>query len=35
LVEGGLVDKNLDSNMTFTNELIDPAIVASVAGGKH
>ena len=35
LVEGGLVDKSLDSNATFTNELIDPAIVADVSGGKH
>lgn len=35
LAEGGLVDKSLDSSATFTNELIDPAIVADVSGGKH
>jgi NitT/TauT family transport system substrate-binding protein len=35
LAEGGLVDKSLDSNAVFTNELIDAAIVADIAAGKQ
>ena len=35
LAEGGLVDKKLDADAIFTNELIDARIVADVAAGKN
>lgn len=35
LAEGGLVDKSLDADSIFTNELIDASIVADVAAGKN
>lgn len=34
LGDGGLVDKGLDADALYTNELIDERIVADVAGGK-
>jgi NitT/TauT family transport system substrate-binding protein len=35
LADGGLVDAKLDAAALFTNELIDPRIVADIAAGKH
>jgi NitT/TauT family transport system substrate-binding protein len=35
LADGGLVDKSLDSATLFTNDLIDPTIVAEVSGSKY
>jgi hypothetical protein len=34
LADGGLIEKGLDADAVFTNELIDPRIVADVASGK-
>lgn len=35
LADGGLVDKALDSDALFTNDLIDARIVGDISGGAH
>jgi NitT/TauT family transport system substrate-binding protein len=35
LADGGLIEKGLDADAVFTNELIDERVVAAVASGKN
>jgi hypothetical protein len=34
LADGGLVDKTLDPATLFSNELLDPGLIADLAAGK-
>jgi NitT/TauT family transport system substrate-binding protein len=34
LADGGLIDKTLDPAMLFSNELLDPVLIADLSAGK-